>query len=461
MERRSLLAWTALAVALAALRLPMLLLPGLGRDEAAYVYWSHHPEPAYAPLLQILVALGRGLPTILEARLPSVLAGALVLGLFARLLAQRGMVLRDRWIAVALVGLCPWQTYAGTILHPDDLQLAAVLGFVVAAGDRRAWWAVVIAGLAPWTKPSGALVVVVAAVWILRGGFVGRARAAAWALLFALALPPLFAMDPPLLRGLLAFGSSDADLFRRVSAFVLGSVVLAGPALPLVGLRGVVELRNGSRDLGKHLGLLFVIAFGAAAVVTGQVKGNWMLPAILLLWPHTMTWRAPTAGVALLTTALLSAALTISFVRVDWSRAVEERWVELPSYLMVAGEREADVASASAWWHRPAEYRPVEFSCPDGLEVVVSDDYGLASQWILSCPNPVPRLVLPLDPVFHDPGATIPRGAIVLAVRHEVADLIAERAWEPMDPVAHPITGAPIQRARVTDDSPAFERSEP
>ena len=92
------------------------------------------------PLLQLLVAIGRPLPLLAEARWVPLVAGLLVLVVFERWLRSRGLDLRDRWIAVALVGLCPWQTYAGSILHPDDLQLAVIMGFALAARAGRVGW---------------------------------------------------------------------------------------------------------------------------------------------------------------------------------------------------------------------------------------------------------------------------------------------------------------------------------
>lgn len=453
MIRRPLLAWSALALAVGALRLPMISLPGLGRDEATYLLWSHHPEPAYAPLLQALVAAGHALPPLLEARWPSIVAGALILVLFERLLARRGAAWRDRWIGVALVAMCPWQTYVGSILHPDDLQLAATLGFVVAARAGRPWVAVVVAALAPWTKPSGVLVFGVAGFWIVQGGVLtGRHRGAALALLAGLGLPPLFAWDADLVRGLLSFGAAGRGVFERVGLFVLSSVVLAGPALPLLGVRGLATAVRAPRDVGTVLGLAFVVAFGAAAVIGGQVKGNWMLPAILLLWPVGWTWRPGRAAAALVSTAALSAVIVLGFVRVDWARALEERWTSAPSYLQIAGAREAAVASASAWWHRLAEYRAFASDCPDGVEVLVTDDYGLAAQWAVGCPTGAPRLVVPLDPLFARRREQIPRGAMVLTVRHAVAELVGARRVEAAGSFAHPITGETVSLARVTDD---------
>lgn len=455
-EFRSIGAWAALATALLALRLPLLTLPGLGRDEATYVYWSHHPEPGYAPLLQLLLALGRPLPLLLEARWVPLVAGAVVLVLFERWLRRRGLERRDRWIAVALVGLCPWQTYAGSILHPDDLQLALVLGFVLAARPGHVWWAAVLAGLAPWAKTSGLLVTAVGAWWVWRSGHPVRGRALI--VLVALATPAVLALDPEIVRGLLSFARTgpETGVPARVGLFVLGTVVLAGPVLPVLAVRGGFEIGRRGMQPAVVLALAFVGAFGAAALVTGQVKGNWMLPAILLLWPAGVRWSRPSsAALALGSTALLSAVIVFGFVRVDLTRALEERWASAPSYLGLAGTRERSVASATAWWHRLAEYRSIDDLCAataahHDVEVVVSDDYGLAAQWATRCPSPVPRLVLPDDPIFAGADAGIPTGALVIAVRRPPSELLGTRSWEPAGAVTHPITGESVTLARVT-----------
>jgi len=450
-------AWSALALALAALRLPLLTLPGLGRDEATYVYWSHHPEPGYVPLLQLLVAIGRPLPLLAEARWVPFVAGLLVLVVFERWLRSRGLDLRDRWIAVALVGLCPWQTYAGSILHPDDLQLVVIMGFALAARAGRVGWVVFLAGLAPWAKTSGVLVTVVGIWWLWRSARPARGRAIA--VVVALASPSLLALDADLLRGILSFARTAPDTgpLARLGLLVLGTLVLAGPVLPVLAGRGALEIRRRRTDPAVILALAFVAAFGVAAVVNGQVKGNWMLPAVLLLWPADLRWRhGGRAALAIGSTALLSAVIVFGFVRVDLTRSLEATWEDAPSYLGLAGTREESVASARSWWHRLAEYRSLDRLCAstqafEDVEVVVSDDYGIATQWATRCPSSVPRLVLPGDPIFARAESTIPVGALVIAVRRPPEELLGEQSWEPAGEVEHPITGEPIVLARVTD----------
>ena len=451
-QHRRVLAWTALAVAVLALRLPLLLRPGLGRDEATYVVWSHHPEPAYAPLMQLLVAAGHALPLLLEARWVPFVAGVVVLVLFERLLRARGVDFTGRWIGVALVATCPWQTYAGATLHPDDLQLAVVLAFVLGVRSRPGW-ALVVAGLGPWAKPSGLLVVVVALVWILVDRRRRHAHRLAAIVMLALAAPPLLMLDAPLVRGLFDFARVEPA--ARFGMFVLTTLVLAGPALPVLGLRGAVRARRD--DPVTWLGFAFVLAFGAAAVVNGQVKGNWMLPAVLLLWPTDLHWTRARAVLALVPTVALSATVVAGFTFVEAARHLETRWKGAPDYAAIAGTREETVASSTRWWHRLAEYRPLDAVCDattalHDAHVVLSDDYGLAARWAVACPTTVPRLVLPDDPVFAAFDGPLPRGTVVLAVRRDVGALVAGRSWEPVVRLAHPTTGEPIVFARLTDD---------
>ncbi len=75
---------TALGLVLSAvilMRLPLWLLPGPGRDEAAYHYWALHLEPPFAPLVQAVVAVFDLFEpfSLWSVRTPVALLGLLVL----------------------------------------------------------------------------------------------------------------------------------------------------------------------------------------------------------------------------------------------------------------------------------------------------------------------------------------------------------------------------------------------
>ncbi len=464
-DRRNLAAWIALGTAVLVLRLPLLLLPGLGRDEATYVYWSHHPEWAYAPLLQLALrlshALGGSAPW--SYRLGTFLVALAVLALFERWLAARGHGNAERALAVSLLALTPWQTLAGSLVHPDGWQLAGVLAWALSVRHRRWKSSAVSAAAALWAKPSGLLAVGAAIFALLRPGADRRARAHAAGLLLLLALPPLLALRPGLVEALRSFGSvgEEVGIGGRLALLLLGTVFLAGPLLPWVGLRG---LRDAPRGPERILGLGFLAAFGAAAVWTGQVKGNWMLPAVLLLWPAPGRWHPGRRLLVATTTVsvILSAATVAGLRRPLAVRALEARLgSHVPAYLGVAGQREARVAPATQWWQRCAEYRDIRGFCEDiadrlgetPVAVVVSDDYGLAAQWAVRCPKSVPCLVLPLDPLFAPAPLVSAGGAtLVLSERTPFAELLPGQGVQYLGAVPHPITGHAVRLGRLTED---------
>jgi hypothetical protein len=112
--------WIPVALLALLTRIPILLLPGAGRDEALYFYWSKHPEPAYSPLLQFLLNFFDllPLPDLTMIRLPSIFAGIVVLLLFEKLLRHREINRRSTLIALLALAFCPWQVYTGAVLHP-------------------------------------------------------------------------------------------------------------------------------------------------------------------------------------------------------------------------------------------------------------------------------------------------------------------------------------------------------
>lgn len=458
-----------LALALVLLRGPLWALPGLGRDEAMYVLWAHHPLPAYAPLLQLLLA-GVGALGVDAAwcwRMPSISSGVLVLLLFDRWMGVSGAPRAARRLALALFALSPWQTYAGAILHPDDLQLAAVFGFAWAARSGRRGWALVAAALAPWAKPSGLLVTAIALLWSAKQPGSRARRLGAGGLTLLVAVTPLAFAHAGLFSTLLSFGRIEpgASVIERFALLLLGVAFLAGPGAWTGLVRGLLRVPrpNVADAPDRALGLAFLVAFATATLVSGQAKGNWLLPGLFLLWPMDLVpatrLRARLGwSTAIAASLLLAASLSLAFARPDLARAAERRWGSalLPSYLRVAGQREAEVAAARRWWHRPAEYRSLATWCEAAwpsapVTVVVSDDYGLAAQWAVQCPTTVPRLVLPRDGLLPRP-ALLPAGTLVIAARGTVAELVGTEGWQRLGALPHPITGAPVQRALVLQE---------
>lgn len=469
--------WWLLAVAVLALRWPLGSLPAPGRDEALYVYWSDHPEPAYAPLLQLLLraASASGLDAAMVWRLPTLVAGALALLLFDRLLRDRGLGRHGRFVAVAAVALSPWQTHVGSVVHPDPLMLVGLLGIALAARREMPWMLALGAAVAFWAKPSGLLAVAVALVALGHRATRGPRRAStlgAALVLAAVTAFPLAHWNESMVEAVRQFGrlADSMPWSLRAARAGVGLLFLGGPLLLLAtGLGSYRALRRGPEDPGGWIGLSFLLAFGGAAVALGQIKANWMLPAALLLWPGELASHRRTVGFGLLAGLVLSASVSLAFSRPELVRSLEERGVPgLFSYRGFAGEREEAVAPAARWWHRLAVYRglgalpeTVLSHVPEGSELtrIVSDDYGLAAQLRLALqqrrPSWDPRLVLPLDPLFagSDPAGTRRSGTtLVLAVQSGLDRLgqDVDRRFE----LSHPVTGRAFPAGLVRPSPP-------
>ncbi|MDQ7064757.1 MAG: hypothetical protein Q9P90_10990, partial [candidate division KSB1 bacterium] len=160
--------WRLAAVLALPLKWPLLALPGIGRDEAVYVYWSRLGEPFYAPLLQSALALARLLPVPELAAIRALALAVSVLNLYLadRLLREVGVPAARRSMAVLVVATLPWQVYVGGIVHPDGLFLASLLLFCLSMARDRLAAAAVIGGATALCKPVGlALLPVVG--WLL------------------------------------------------------------------------------------------------------------------------------------------------------------------------------------------------------------------------------------------------------------------------------------------------------
>ena len=432
-----------LGVLVLATRLPLVALPGPGRDEATYHYWAHNPEPAYAPLLQLAVWLGEGIlgHSTWSLRLPSLILGLVVLLLAdLRLRGLRASV-GARLLAAFAVALTPWQAFAGAILHPDVFLLAALLALVLAAQHGRLWWLVAAAVGALLAKPTGALALPVAA-WLAGSPAVaGRPAMAAWLagplplagrrqvlaarlVLGAVAVAYLAVLDPQLVAGMAEFGQAPARLspWVRAGSWVLALLFLGGPlllSLAGVGLRErwlrLRGVRPGNDQPGRPgqprqpgepaarrealaslaLAAALVTVFVAAAVFRGQFKANWVLPAAVLLLPAgPVAWPrwVRAGGVAVATVCCLAQALAL------WQPDLVDRIEALagdgaPSYAVHASVREGRVAAAGRWSEYLRQFDDrAAFACklqrawrtqePEMAPPawLVSDDYGLAMQ---------------------------------------------------------------------------------
>lgn len=473
--------WLVAGAGALLLRWPLLILPAPGRDEAAYHYWSTNPEPAYAVLLQALLWFADilPLPSLVTLRLPSVLAGLLVLYLFDRLLLYRNLDPRQRLFALLALALTPWQTYTGSIVHPDNLKLAALLAFVLAVVHKRPWLAALAAGLAVLAKPSGLLVLAVGIIFFavehLRHGSLPDRRHALLAV--AIAAPAIVTLQPAMIGAISEYGRLDPELgFAQTITFsIMPAVLFGGPLLLLAAAYGLyhyaVERKaTGSFGIERRLILLlalaFLLVFGGAALLRGQIKANWLLPALVLLWPPRLPRIA--AGTALVVTLMLSVAMVAVLHKPDFMDSIEQRVRSFAdSYSLQAGERETRYPGIDTWSKRLREYQPVDGFATTLLASwqqasgqtappswLVSDDYGLAAQvifaWRQQRNNLPTRMVIPADGIFVGtmPAATtneLDGGVLILAVQQPPGEVWTRLPTpSPLLSLQHPATGAPV-----------------
>jgi hypothetical protein len=490
-------AGTAVFVALLVLRLPLWMLPGPGRDEAAYHYWVHHPEPAYAPLLQWTVWLSEaGLGHSLWAlRLPVLVLGFAVLVLNEWRLATARTPAGLRLMALLAVAFSPWQGFVSSILHPDNFLLAALLCLVLSIQRNRLWLAVASAVAAVLAKPTGILFLPV--LWFLSGRLAGIRRRELWtarSVLIATALGLGLVMDSDLIAALADFGRLSPSrpwlehgLAAGGSLLYQGGPLLLGMAWFGVRQRVGILRREQPDDVRREafaalmIGGVLIAFFLAALLLRGQFKANWVLPAVVVLWPvRSPRWLAgrkgaalAIAGVALVGLGSLGQAVILA--RPEWAGAMERalvarnlapRWA---TYATQAGEREAVVSSSRTWTDHLREFADMSAfaqaieagweQMPDGtapVSWIVASDYGLAFQlhWCLG--DDGVQVAVPGDGIFHRTWTTFrldePEGPL-LVLSEDAADRLVAEGWTHrrfLAPVPHPVTGSLMRLVAVS-----------
>jgi hypothetical protein len=491
-------------LAVLVLRWPLWRLPGPGRDEAAYHYWAHHFEPAYAPLLQAAVRLMEVFAghSLWSLRAPVMALGLLVILLNDRRLALVRTPVSLRRLAAVALAFSPWQSFSSSILHPDNFLLVALLGMVLAVQHNRLWWAAVAAVAAVLAKPTGVLFLPVS--WWLFGQLEGVPARQLWAarvVLAATALGLALVMDPRMIAGMADFGRLSPHLPWYDRALAVGGslMYLGGPLLVGLAWTGA---RQRWRDVRSHEDLghqrearaslaiagMILAVFLAAILLRGQFKGNWVLPAAVLLWPTAWPrWgKTPVfkiivaAGLAL--TFLGSLGQTAIHVRPDLvgrlenhlaTRDLTPRWA---TYATQAGVRETAVSTSRTWSDHLREYddltgfaAEIKTSWCDAqgatapLDWIVTGDYGLACQlhWYLG--DNAARVAICDDEIFNRTWAALRRldpDGPLLALSSTVAGSLSGKlsgnlpggelefqTFLPLMP--HPVTGRSLRPAVV------------
>jgi len=278
----------------------------LGKDEAVYWYWSQHLDASYALLPLAVWKLVHALYPHQEwfLRLPAILLGVLAAALVYWLCRMQGLAQRLALWATAAFALSHWTWHTSSYLHPDGFLVPCWLLALCMARQAAATNALrlyigtgLAAGLAVLCKYSGAFLVVGLGLWIALGRQ-GRARGP----LLAAFLLPAFAVAAPLMYAQFSTGlylpqtlstlsriDGLAHPLSRLLFFAFSPLFFISPLLLFLLYGGLVRAAK-QRDLLALLPALCIIgAFLLFALGRGQIKGNWILPGLLSLWPVAFT----------------------------------------------------------------------------------------------------------------------------------------------------------------------------
>jgi len=281
----------------------------LGKDEAAYWYWGQHLDATYALLpfgaLKMAHALYPGSETVL--RLVFVLSGAAATLLLYRLCRLYSLEKNESLWATAAFATSHWGWHISSYLHPDGFVVSCWLVALYGARrsiDRPASRLYILtgiaAGLAVLCKYSCAFLAGGLFLWLLLTVPVGRRwRTLLWVVVpFFVVVSPLAyaqlstAFYLPHTLSTLSRVVEAQPLVWRLVFFLSNPLFFVSPLLLWLLYRALVQgLRRWhlGTDEAQLLALLpalaLIGAFAFFALYRGQVKGNWILPAFLGLWP--------------------------------------------------------------------------------------------------------------------------------------------------------------------------------
>ena len=316
----------ALIVVSAALKLWLTLGVELGKDEAAYWYWSLHWDLAYSPLpfafFRLAHALAPGVEWALRAC--QIAAGMIAIGLMFRWCRSSKLGAADCLWATAAFATSHWIWHSSSFLHPDGFLVPTWLLVLVLArrSAARGWPPVasmgvgVSAAMTVYCKYSGMPLAASVFIWIWLAGAPTtiRKQALSYSLLaFAVVLAPLALTHwadgfhlPQALSSLSRIADSTS-VFARGGLFLVAPLLFVSPLLLWVLYRAfgstfaaagskLSRAATGTRSawMRSHDPLVLALApaatvllcFGFFALYRGQIKGSWILPAFLALWPY-------------------------------------------------------------------------------------------------------------------------------------------------------------------------------
>jgi len=247
------------------------------------------------------------------------------------------------------------------------------------------------------------------------------------------------------------------------------------------------HLRDGS--LGRHrqearaslaLAGVLLVVFLAVALLRGQFKGNWILPALVLLWPTRLdlrphpVWGRNVLAMGVVLAYLTSLGQTVVLARPELLARLEDRLAargmvpEWATYSTQAGIREPAVSASRTWSDHLHEYADgsafageirADWCDVQGaatpVTCIVADDYGLACQlhWYLGDAGAL--VVIYDDGIFHRTWSDLRRAAPIQQLLALTLPATARtrggsfRVVKPMPAVTQPVTGRPLQPAVV------------
>ena len=375
-----------LGAALILLAFKALLLAGveLGKDEAAYWYWArHHLDASYAFVLFAVIRVADTLqPGVdLFLRLPILIGGLGSAWLLHAACRRLSLAPEDRLIAVVTFVTSHWAWHTGSFLHPDGVLVPIWLLTLASAhrADRtetdRDWLLTgVLAGLTALCKYSGCVL----AAGLLLALALRRQRGFRPLLLCALpcavvASPLVLALwkldfHLPFTLGSLSQVAADRSVLWRGGLFLLAPLLYLSPPLLLLLYAGVARAWTRRAEDGVDLLLVPALSlmgtFAFFALVNGQVKGNWILPGFLGLWPlafrdlhrrrvHRLWW------VALLVIGIGQAAIPATTLR--WPGLAQALVASSPNsinatYPSIVSPTDLPREPTFSWTERVCEY---------------------------------------------------------------------------------------------------------
>ena len=328
MVNRSALVLGALIVVSAACKLWMTAGVELGKDEAAYWYWSLHWDLTYAPLPFALLRLAHTLAPGMEWPLRACQIGAGMIAVVLMFHWCRSSKLSEAhclWASAAFA-TSHWIWHSSSYLHPDGYLvplwlLVLVLARRTADRDWRPGLCMgvgVAASATLYCKYSGVLLSASLFVWMwIAAPTALRKRALAYGFsAFAVCASPLVlshwvdGFHLPRALSSLSRIAAETSVVTRGGLFAAAPLLFVSPPLLWLLYKALAStIADAGRTLARTAPLarpdwmrahgqllvallpacVVVLCFGFFALYRGQVKGNWILPGFLALWPYAFS----------------------------------------------------------------------------------------------------------------------------------------------------------------------------